>query len=63
LRQRLVDRGLARDAAKLAEFEQYCARMRLGDEPAISHLVVDNRLTTVASLADQVATLARQAQP
>jgi hypothetical protein len=61
LRQRLVDRGLARDVAKLAEFEQYCARMRLGDEPAISHLTVDNRLTTAASLADQVATLARRA--
>jgi predicted kinase len=62
LRQRLTGRGLARDAAKLAEFEQYCARMRLGDEPAIPHLVVDNRLTTAASLADQVATLGRQAQ-
>jgi predicted kinase len=62
LRRRLVARGLARDAAKLAEFEQYCARMRLGDEPAIPHLVVDNRLTATAPLADQVATLARRAQ-
>jgi predicted kinase len=62
LRQRLVDRGLARDAAKLAEFEQYCTRMRLGDEPAVPHLVVDNRLATAASLAGQVAALARQAQ-
>jgi predicted kinase len=62
LRQRLADRGLARDAAKLAEFEQYCARMRLGDEPAVPHLVVDNRLTTAASLPGQVATLARRAR-
>jgi predicted kinase len=60
LRQRLVDRGLARDTAKLAEFEDYCARMRLGTEPAIPHLTVDNRLTTTTSIADQVTVLARQ---
>jgi hypothetical protein len=60
LRQRLVDRGLARDTAKLAEFEQYCARMRLGTEPAIPHLAVDNRLTATTSLTDQVTALARQ---
>jgi predicted kinase len=58
LRRRLVARGLARDAAKLAEFERYCASMRLGTEPAIPHLTVDNRLTATESLADQVAALA-----
>ena len=59
LRQRLVARGLARDEAKLAEFERYCASMRLGTEPAIPHLAVDNRLTATESLANQIAALAR----
>ena len=30
LRRRLTARGLTRDAAKLAEFERFCASMRLG---------------------------------
>jgi predicted kinase len=61
LLHRLAARGLARDAAKLAEFEQFCARMRLGAEPAAPHLTVDNRLTAAASLDDQVAALIKQA--
>ena len=61
LRRRLASRGLERDAAKLAEFERYCASMRLGSEPAIPHLSVDNRLTTSEPLASQVAALVRQA--
>jgi predicted kinase len=60
LRHRLVARGLARDEAKLAEFEQFLARMRIGADPAVPHLTVDNRLTATASLADQVTALARQ---
>ncbi len=59
LRQRLIARGLARDEAKLAEFEQFLARMRVGAEPAIAHLAIDNRLTATASLPDQVTALAR----
>jgi MoxR-like ATPase len=59
LRRRLIARGLARDEAKLAEFEQYVARMRLGAEPSAPHLVVDNRLSATESLADQVAALAQ----
>ena len=61
LRQRLIARGLARDEAKLAEFERYCASMRLGTEPPVPYLAVDNRLTATESLADQVAALASQA--
>lgn len=61
LRRRLIARGLARDEAKLAEFEQYVARMRLGAEPAAPHLVVDNCLSATKSLADQVAVLAQSA--
>jgi predicted kinase len=63
LRHRLEARGLARDAAKLAGFEQFCASMRLGTEPAAPHLTVDNRLTAAVPLGDQVAALVRQAQP
>ena len=60
LLRRLTDRSLARDAAKLEEFERYCARMRLGTEPAVPHLAVDNRLTAADPLAAQIAALARQ---
>jgi predicted kinase len=59
LRRRLIARGLARDEAKLAEFGQYVARMRLGAEPSVPHLVVDNRLTATESIAGQVAALAQ----
>jgi len=61
LRQRLIARGLSRDTAKLAEFERYCASMRLGTEPAAPHLTVDNRLTAAEPLSAQIAALARQA--
>jgi predicted kinase len=60
LLRRLTDRDLARDAAKLEEFDRYCARIRVGIEPAVPHLTVDNRLTA-APLADQIAAVARQA--
>ena len=60
LLRRLTDRGLARDEAKLAEFERYCASMRLGTAPAAPHLTVDNRLTAAEPLAAQIATLAKQ---
>jgi predicted kinase len=57
LRRRLTARGLTRDAAKLAEFERFCASMRLGTEPAAPHLVVDNRLAAAVPLDEQVAAL------
>jgi len=63
LRQRLAARGLARDAAKLADFERFCASMRLGAEPAAPHVTVDNRLAAAAPLEDQVAALVAQGQP
>jgi predicted kinase len=62
LRRRLEARGLARDAAKLAGFEQFCASMRLGTAPAAPHLTVDNRLTAAVPPGDQVAALVRRAQ-
>jgi predicted kinase len=60
LRQRLVARGLGRDAAKLANFEQFGIDMRLGAEPAAPHVTIDNRLDAVA-LEEQVAALTAQA--
>jgi predicted kinase len=57
VRSRLTARGLARDAAKLAEFGEFTERIRLGVEPAAPHVTVDNRLTAGARLEDQVAEL------
>ncbi|MGH3178223.1 MAG: AAA family ATPase, partial [Streptosporangiaceae bacterium] len=59
LLRRLTARGLSRDAAKLAEFEQFCASMRVGAEPAAPHLTVDNRLTAAVPLGEQIAALAK----
>ena len=62
LRRRLIARGLARDEAKLAEFEQYCASMRHRRRARRSRT---SPWTTGSppprSLAGQVAALARQA--
>jgi predicted kinase len=57
LRHRLAARGLARDSAKLAGFAEFTASMRLGAEPAVPHLVIDNRLAAAIPLPDQVAAL------
>jgi predicted kinase len=57
LRYRLTARGSERDSAKLADFEQFTASIRLDAEPAAPHVVIDNRLTSVAALQDQVASL------
>jgi len=61
LRHRLTARGLARDSAKLAQFDQFCASMRLDAEPAARHFTVDNRLTAAVPLDDQVAALVKRA--
>jgi len=57
VRYRLAARGLDRDAAKLADFQAFTERIRLGAEPAAPHVTIDNRLTATATLADQVAAL------
>jgi predicted kinase len=44
LRARLVDRGSARDAGKLAAFDGFLAAMRIGTTPAAPHVEIDNRL-------------------
>jgi predicted kinase len=58
LRQRLADRGLARDAAKLAQFADFAASMRLSSVPAAPHVTVDNRLTAAEPLAAQIEAIA-----
>jgi hypothetical protein len=57
LRRRLIARGSGRDTAKLADFATFIARMRLDDRPAVTHIVVDNRLTAAAALENQVASV------
>jgi AAA domain len=60
LRHRLSARGLERDSAKLAEFEEFSQNMHLGTPPVAPHATVDNRLAAAASLDDQIAALLRQ---
>jgi len=57
VRSRLTARGLERDSAKLADFGEFAARIRLGVEPAAPHVTIDNRLAAPAPLHDQVADL------
>jgi predicted kinase len=57
LQHRLAARGLARDSVKLAGFSTFWASMRLGAEPAVPHLAIDNRLTAAIPLPDQIAAL------
>ena len=51
-------RGSPRDAAKLAAFGEFAARIRLEHEPAAPHAAVDNRLGAPVPLPDQIAALA-----
>ena len=54
---RLTLRRSERDAGKLADFEAFCASMRLDAEPAAPHLTVDNRLSADVPLGRQVTAL------
>jgi hypothetical protein len=57
LRRRLEERGLARDAGKLAGFEAFVARMRPGEPPPVPHTALDNRLAAPRSLESQLDAL------
>lgn len=63
LRRRLAYRGSPRDAAKLAGFDAFTARMRPDVEPAAPHTAVDNRLSAAAPLEAQVSALVAALQP
>ena len=62
MRHRLTVRGLERDAAKLASFAEFTDRIRLGAEPAVPHVAIDNRLAAAVSLETQVADLITQSE-
>jgi predicted kinase len=55
LRHRLTARGSARDTGKLASFGRFTASMRLGREPPVPHVTIDNRLAAPATLQAQLA--------
>jgi predicted kinase len=63
LRRRLAARGWSRDAAKLAGFDAFTARMRPDVEPAAPHVAIDNRLSAAAPLEAQVSALVAALQP
>jgi hypothetical protein len=44
LRHRLTERGLERDAGKLARFDAFLQAIRPGATPPVPHHVIDNRL-------------------
>ena len=62
MRRRLTERGLERDAAKLASFTEFTDRIRLGAEPPVPHVTIDNRLVAAASVEAQVAGLISRAE-
>jgi hypothetical protein len=62
LRQRLTARHSDRDEQKLAAFDAFTASMQLGAGPAAPHVVIDNRLTAAAPLAEQVAAVVSRYQ-
>lgn len=57
LRVRLTGRGLPRDGEKLRRFNEFLESIPPDRAPAVPHHMVDNRLSTVDSLADQLAAI------
>jgi predicted kinase len=53
LRARIVARASTNDAAKLADYDAYVARMRPGVPPTVPHSAIDNR-GPVDSIAPQI---------
>ncbi|MFJ1751157.1 AAA family ATPase [Streptomyces sp. NPDC088116] len=53
MREYITFRSAARDAWKLARWDEYVETVNLELRPAVPHMVVDNRLGAAVSLADQ----------
>jgi predicted kinase len=62
LRERLAERGRARDGGKLGAFESFVARMMPGTPPPVPHHEVDNT-SDLATLNRQVDALAADTRP
>jgi len=57
LRSRLAARGSPRDSGKLADFDQFTARIQPDAVPAVPHVTIDNRHTATATVEAQIAAL------
>jgi hypothetical protein len=53
MRDYLQSRGAARDSWKLTSWDEYAATVDLSLRPRCDHIVVDNCLNAVTSLAEQ----------
>lgn len=62
MREYITFRSAARDAWKLARWDEYMTSVNLELRPAVPHLIVDNRLGTAVSLADQARHAMRAVQ-
>jgi predicted kinase len=63
MQEYLIARGAARDAWKLANWDDWMAMVDLNKRPACDHFVVDNQLNGAVSLADQARALIQRVSP
>lgn len=58
MREHIEQRGAARDAWKIAFWDEYAKTVDLAMRPCVSHVVVDNRRNGANSLVEQAAAIA-----
>ena len=54
LRNRLESRGSERDTQKLSRFDEFIEYMHVGQAPPVTHIEIDNRLSSEINLFEQV---------